>query len=272
MAGFGYVPSTLGSRPTGALGSTSRGGPRLPSYGGAPGRSPGGGAAPQVRAPQMSAPTMTQFNMPSAQPFRQAPQYRPSQARDPNLGYMAGQGKGLMDPNSDYYKRLSAGMQQQIGGQAAAGERASALRGAWSGFGAGASPEQMMTSADIKQGGLEAQGQAEANLRLQAPQIGAGMLQSTFAPQLGYGQLQEGSRQFGAGLAEQSSQFGAGLGESQRQFGANVGLQQQGMANQIAQLQAQMSQEANMFNAQAQQQQQQMEYQAMMNQMAQAYG
>ena len=118
-----------------------------------------------------------------------------------------------------------------------------------------------MTSADIKQSGLEAQGQAEAGLRLQAPQIGAGMLQSTFAPQLGYSQLNE-----------QSSQFGAGLGENQRQFGANVGLRQQEMANQMAQWQAQMANEANMWNAQAQQQQQQMEYQAMLDAMSQSYG
>ena len=37
-----------------------------------------------------------------------------------NLDYMSQYSQGLMDPNSDYYKRLSGAMQEQIGGQAAA--------------------------------------------------------------------------------------------------------------------------------------------------------
>lgn len=162
-----------------------------------------------------------------------------------NLSQLAGYGKGLMDPNSDYYKQLSAQMQQQIGNQAQAQQRASALRGAWSGLGGGASPEQMATSADIAQAGLGAQGQAEANLALQAPQIGAGMLQSTFSPMLGQAQL-----------GEQSRQFGAGLGEQARQYGGNLALQQQQFAGQQAWQQAQL---------QAQQQQ------AMMDQLMRQY-
>jgi hypothetical protein len=159
-------------------------------------------------------------------------------------------GKGLLDPGSDYYKRLSQQMQQQIGRQGAAQQRASALRGAYGGLGAGATPEQMMTSADIGQSTLEAQGQAEAGLALQAPGMGMQALQSTFAPHLGIQQL-----------GEQSRQFGAGLGERGRQFGIGAGLQQQQMAGQQAWQQAQL-----------QQQQQQQQMQMMMNMMASMYG
>ena len=218
---------------------------------------PGGFGVSTVNQ-QPYSPAQSQINMPPAQA------YQPQQRSDPNLGYMASQAKGLMDPNSDYYKRLSAGMQGQIGQQAGAQQRASALRGAWGGFGGGASTEQMMTSADIGQSGLEAQGQSEANLRLQAPQLGAQMMQSTFQPQLGYGQLNEGA-----------SQFGASMGENQRQYGGNMALQQQQMANQNAQFGAGLGQEASMFNAQAQNQanaqQQQQQWQQMMQQMAMAY-
>jgi hypothetical protein len=123
----------------------------------------------------------------------------------------------------------------------------------------------MMTTADISQAGLEAQGQAEAGLRLAAPQLGMQGLQSTFQPQLGYSQLTEGGRQFGAGMGEQARQFGAGLG-----------LQQQQMAAQTAQQQAQMQQQMAMFNAQAQNQfsmaDRQRQHELMMQQMSGLYG
>lgn len=255
-AGGGGFPGI--ARPTNVLGTRSGGG--LPSFKSAPGRAPPQIGAPQISGGQMQAQggASANFQMPPAQQYQRA-QADPRLTGD--LNKMSQYGQGMMDPQSDYYQRLSQGMQQQIGGQAAAQQRASALRGAWSGMGAGASPEQMMTSADIGQAGLEAQGQAEAGLRLQAPQIGAGMMQSTFQPRLGQNQM-----------LEQSGQFGAGLGESGRQFGANVGLQQQQMANQMSQFQAGLTQQADMFNAQAQQQQQARQWQAMMNQMAGAYG
>lgn len=180
-------------------------------------------------------------------------QYSPNTYSDPNLKYMSDQAKGLMDPNSDYYKRLSAGMQGQIGNQAAAQERSAALRGAWSGLGGGQGAEVMQTAADIGQAGLEAQGSAEADLRLAAPQLGMQGLQSTFQPQLGYNQLNEGS-----------SQFGASLGENQRQFGVNAAIQQQGMANQAGQFNASQQQQWAM-------QQQQNEWNQMMQEMAQSY-
>ena len=167
-----------------------------------------------------------------------------------NLDYMSQYSQGLMDPNSDYYKRLSSAMQEQIGGQSAAQQRASALRGAQSGFGAGAGGAQMATSADIGQAGLEAQGQSAAGLALQAPAMGMQGLQSTFSPYLGIEQM-----------GEQSRQFGANLGENQRQFGVQTGLSQQQMAHQQALQQAQM-----------QMQQQQMQQEALMNQYAMMYG
>lgn len=167
-----------------------------------------------------------------------------------NLESMSNAGQGLMEPGSDYYQRLSQAMQQQIGGQSAAQQRSAALRAAQSGLGAGASPELMMTTGDIAQGGLEAQGMAESGLALQAPQLGASMLSSTFNPMLGMQQLAEGSRQ-----------FNQGFGENQRQFGINTAMQQQQMAQQQAWQQAQL---------QAQQQAQQQE--ALMRQYQMMFG
>jgi len=155
-------------------------------------------------------------------------------------------------------------MQRQIGAQSAAQERSAALRGAWSGLGGGQGGEAMMNMADIGQAGREAQGQAEANLRLQAPQLGMQGLQSTFQPQLGYNQLNEGGRQFGAGLTEQA-----------RQFGGNLALQQQQMAQNAALAQAQMGMQGSMFNAQQQNQynmqNMQNQYNLMLQQMALGY-
>jgi len=160
---------------------------------------------------------------------------------------MSQYGQGLMDPNSDYYKKLQAQMTAQLGAQSAAQQRAAALRSAYSGFGAGAGAEQMMSVGDIGRAGLEAQGQASAGLALAAPQIGAGMLQSTFGPGMGLEQLGEQSRQYGAGLQEQS-----------RQFGANMGLQQQQLAAQQAAQQGQFQQQAALANQQAALQQQEL--------------
>ena len=220
----------------------------LPSYGPSPSR-----GTPSVPAPSPRTPTNSQIEMPPAE------QYNPGSYSNPNLEVMANYGKGLMDPESDYYKRMSQSMRDQIGRQSAASQRAAALRSAHSGAGT-QSPEMMASAADIGTAGMQAQGQAEANLRLQAPQIGAGMLQSTFQPELGYSQLEEGSNQFGAGLSENA-----------RQFGVSAGIQQQGMSNQMAAMQAQMAQQAQMFNAQQQAEQQRMQWEAMMQQMALQY-
>ena len=167
-----------------------------------------------------------------------------------NIGAVSQAGQGLLDPGSDYYKQLSQSMQRQIGQQSAAQERSAALRGAYGGLGGGASPELLATQADIGQAGLEAQGAAESGLALQAPQMGAGMLSSTFSPLLGIEQL-----------SEQSKQFGAGLGEQARQFGVNTAMQQQSLAGEQAWRQAQL-----------QQQQQLAQQEALMRQMAMTYG
>lgn len=189
------------------------------------------------------------MNMPQAPSYNP---YQPGQAQglNQNLQQLSQTGAGLMQPGSDYYQQLSQAMQRQIGGQAAAQQRSAALRGAYSGFGGGAAPETMATTADIGQAGLEAQGAAEAGLALQAPQVGAGMVGSTLSPLLGLQQL-----------AEQSRQYGTGLGEQARQFGVNTAMQQQALAGEQAWRQAQI-----------QQQQQQQAQDALMRQMAMMFG
>lgn len=142
-------------------------------------------------------------------------------------------GAGLLDPNSDYYKRLMEAMRAQIGGQSAAAQRSAGLRAAQSGFGGGASPELMEMQQGIAQAGLGAAGEAGANLALQAPQLGGQLMGSTFGPALGLQQLSENQTQFGLGQA----------------------MQQQGMAQQGAQFQAQLSQQQALANQQAQMQQ-----------------
>lgn len=200
-------------------------------------------------APKLPTQPSAQVKMP---PAKQYNPYQTGQAQglNQNIGQVSQAGAGLLDPNSDYYQQLSQGMQRQIGEQSAAQQRAAALRGAYSGFGGGAAPETMATTGDISQAGLEAQGQAEAGLALQAPGMGAGMLSSTFSPLMGLQQLQEQSRQYGAGLGEQA-----------RQFGVNTAMQQQGLAGEQAWRQAQL---------QAQQQQAQQD--ALMRQMSMMYG
>jgi hypothetical protein len=245
--GGGYGRAVL---PGQARSDSARGG----AYGGVGGGFGGGYAAPPGRAPTQVPPQMptysnAQVNMPKAQPYNS---YQPGQAGqlNQNIDQLSQAGSGLMDPGSDYYQQLSQSMQRQIGEQSAAQQRSAALRGAYSGLGGGASPETMATTGDIAQGGLEAQGRAESGLALQAPQLGAGMLSSTFSPLMGLQQL-----------GEQSRQFGSGLGEQQRQFGVNAAMQQQGLAGEQAWRQAQL-----------QQQQQMAQQDAMMRQMAMMYG
>lgn len=262
------------------LGATGRGA-ALPGAGGGLGAgqfSMGGGGMgamnQAVQAPQLPTQPSAQANFPAAQQYQAyggaggggaaGAGVVPGGAGGPGPGGMLGEnlaaqsaaGQGMLDPGSDYYQRLSQAMQGQIGGQMEAQRRAAALRGAWSGFGAGASPEMLATQGDISQAGLGAQGAAEAGLALQAPGMGMQAMQGTFAPLLGIQQL-----------GEQSRQFGAGMGERARQFGIGTGMQQQQMAAQQAAQQAQLQQQAAMANQQAQMQQMQM-----MAQMAGMFG
>lgn len=217
------------------------------------GLSPFNLSAPTIQTPTANPAVNTQLNMPPAQTYTPyggggGGAGAPGQLGT-NLDQMTQFAQGMMDPNSDYYKRLSSAMQEQIGKQTAAQQRAAALRAAQSGLGGGMGAERMATTADIGQAGLEAQGQAEANLALQAPQLGMQGLQSTFSPYLGVQQL-----------GEQSRQFGANLGEQARQFGAGMGLSQQQMAQQMAYQQAQMQLQQQLANQQALMQQYSMLY------------
>lgn len=225
----GFRPPTAGGRP-----ST---GPSAPSW-----PSP---AAPAA-APTMPSAPSAEVSVPPATPYSP---YGGDPELSGNLGYLSEYGKGLMDPGSDYYQRLSQAMQRQIGGQAAAGQRAAALRGAWGGLGGGMGGEVMQTAADIGQAGLEAQGMAESGLALRGPQMGAGMLQATFGPGLGLQQLGEQSRQFGAGLGEQARQYGGSLALQQQQLAAQEAYQQAQLQQQqqMAQMDALMKQYAMMF-------------------------
>jgi hypothetical protein len=237
-----------------------------------------GGGVPNISSinslmntPQLPQQPSTQVNTPAYGQYQAPDPYQayqgPSTLLQGNLDKMSQTGSGLMDPNSDYYKRLSASMQRQIGGQSAAGQRAAALRGAWSGMGAGASPEMMMTQAGLGQAGLEAAGQAQADLALRAPGMGAQMLGQTFSPLMGIEQLGEQSRQYGYGQAQQAGQYGHGAAEGARQFGVGVGLQQQELAGQQAWQQAQLQQNQQQMQYQAAMQQQQNQM-AMMEMMA----
>lgn len=263
IAGAGYKPPSKSYRPPPAPGKPMGSGAFGGGVPGFPTRRPpamprsSGSISVHPSSPYGRGGAGSNFTMPPPQ------QFEPATYSDPNIGYMANYAKGLMDPESDYYKRLSAGMQRQIGEQSAAQQRAAALRGAWGGLGGGRGAEVMQTAADIGQAGLEAQGQAEAGLRLAAPQLGMQALAGTFQPQLGYHQLTEGSRQ-----------WAGGMGEGARQFGAGVGLQQQQMASQAAAQQAQLQMQQNQMAQQQNQFNQEMQYnywKAMQDQMAQNY-
>lgn len=100
-------------------------------------------------------------------------------------GLMEQYGKGLMDPGSDYSRRLAEEMRREIGEQSAAGGRSAALRAAWSGFGGGASPELLSTQGDIATAGLEATGRGAAGLALAGPQLGLQALGAPLQAQMG---------------------------------------------------------------------------------------
>lgn len=223
--------------------------------------------------PQAPQPSMAQLNYPSQSPYRQGSAYRAAPGAAPGgapgapggqmspggaIGQVQQAAGGLLDPNSDYYKRLNEAQREQIGAQTSAAARAQGLRQAYHGTGG---QETAANIADIQRAGIEATGQGAADLALRAPGMGMQGMASTFQPQLGYAQLGEQSQQFGANLGQRERQFGAQLGQQQSQFGAGMGLQQQQMAQQQAQQQAQF-----------QMQQQQMAQQNMLAQMGMMFG
>jgi hypothetical protein len=153
------------------------------------------------------------------------------------LGKLSEVGAGLMDPDSEYYKRLVGGMREQIGKGTAADQRSQALRQAYAG--GGHTGEAQMNVADIGQAGLEAEGQAAADMRLKAPGMGAGILSDATgkrmgAEQYGHGAYQAGS-QYGHGAEQQAGQFGAGLGLEQQRMGLQAEIANQQAAQQAHQ-------------------------------------
>ena len=212
--------------------------PTGPAAGGFNWRS--GGASPAPGA----APAQTQMNMPQYQPPPPPQNYQQYQPQSSpvagDLQELSGRGSDLMDPNSDYYKELTSQMRGDIGKSTAAAKRSAALEGAEQGFGAGASPEMMANMENIGEAGRIAEGEAMGDITLAAPQIGAGMMASTFGPGVGLEGIGEQSGQFGAGLRESGVMGRAGMAEGARQFGTGVGLQQQQMAQERAQNEAAM--------------------------------
>lgn len=170
-------------------------------------------------------------------------------------------GTGLLDPSSDYYQRLVEGMKSRIGKEAGGNYRAAALRAAQGGFGGGQSGELMDMQADIGRAGLEAQGEAGANLRLEAPKTGASMALGAGGLTLGGEQLEEGGRQFDVGTEEgarqfnqaqqqQAGQFGQSLGQRQTEFGGSQGNIAAANQLQADQFQASQQQQAAQFQQQ----------------------
>jgi hypothetical protein len=193
------------------------------------------------------------MNMPAYKAPPPVKDYQPYQPQSSpvagDLEALSGYGEDLMDPNSDYYKELVSQMKGDIGKSTAASKRSAALTGAEQGFGAGASPEMMSMMGDIGEAGRIAEGEAMGDLTLAAPQIGAGMMASTFGPGVGLEGIGEQSGQFGAGLQEAGVMGRAGMGEGARQFGAGMGLEQQRMAEGRAQREAEMKTQQEQWDA-----------------------
>lgn len=257
MGGMGTRGSgqtiTTPSQPLPTQPSAQYSSPQLPSYtpyGGGGGGGAGGGAVPPSGGGVPGAGG-------EGGPFG-----------DPGIGVQRQVAQGLMEPGSDYFTRLADQLQGRIGKQSQAAQRAAALRGAYSGFGGGMSPESMQSAADIAAGGQEAMGAAGADLALRAPQLGIQAMQGTFQPQLGWGQLGEQSRQFGQNLSQRERQ----MAEQSRQFGAGLGMQGTQMSNQMGLAQQQIAAQQAWQQAQIQQQQQAQQNQYMMQMMSGLFG
>ncbi len=141
-------------------------------------------------------------------------------------GNVAKAGAGLLNPGSDYFQRLMDGMKTRLGKESGAKYRSAALRASQGGFGGGQSGELMDVQGDISRAGIEAGGEAGANLRLEAPKLGAGMALGAGGLQLGGEQLIEGGRQFDKGLTEGARKFDTGLDWQKDAFGQNMGQRQ----------------------------------------------
>lgn len=122
-------------------------------------------------------------------------------------------GQDFLDPGSDYTKRLNEQMARRIGDQTEAKKRSAALTASRSGLGSGAGAELMNLIGEIDREGLEATGEAAADLTLAAPQIGRSFLTPALSAQTGLqGQALEGY------LTQQR------LDAAQESEGANIAL------------------------------------------------
>lgn len=221
--------------------------PWTPSYGGG-GSGGGSSSSPSMptpptpptapTAPSGAAPVTTQATGPPAPTYQPPPQYQPTNQTDPRLDVMADYGQGLMDPDSPYYQQLVEQMRGQIGAQSQAAQRAAALRNVWGGGSGGG--ELGETQGAIGQRGLEVAGNAAADMRLAAPKLGAGMMQSTFSPTQQQFGLAAQQAQYGHQAGQQAGQFGAGLESGQWAQGQNFAIEQQRIAQEQASRQAEL--------------------------------
>lgn len=249
MAGLGYSGGSAGVGGIGGAVPASARNPTGPAAGGFDWRSAGG----SVSSGAPPAPATTRMDMPG---YRAPPPPQSYAAYDPqsapiagNLRELSGYGSDLLDPNSDYYKELVSRMRGDIGKSTAASKRSAALMGAEQGFGAGASPEVMSVMGDIGEAGRIAEGEAMGDISLAAPQLGAGMMASTFGPGVSLEGIGEQSGQFGAGLREAGVVGRAGMAEGARKYGVGVGLEQQRMAENRAQREAEMRTQQQQWEA-----------------------
>lgn len=193
----------------------------------------------QPTMPGLSSPmapgggTSTSMTMPSAQPHQT---YQgPGGELGGLLSSVGGAGAGLLDPNSDYFRRLMEKMEAQMGRQTGARQQGAALRAARSGFGGGQSGELMAANRDIGVAGERAYGEAGANLLLEAPKIGGELASRAIGPMTDLERL-----------GEQSSQFSSGQAEDARKFGVSTGVEQERMAAERSFQEAQLEQQRYM--------------------------
>ncbi len=170
-------------------------------------------------------------------------------------------GAGLLDPGSEYYQRLMEGMKGRIGKEAAGQQRSAALRAAQGGFGGGQSGELMDVQGNIGRAGLEAQGEAGANLRLEAPKLGANMALGAGGLALGGEQLAEGGRQFDVGSAEGARKFDQSQSQQQGQYDTSMGQQQIEYGGSQGNIAAALQQQADQFAASQSQEDDQLQQQ-----------
>lgn len=249
---YQYQRAGLGAGPRRPIPTTSTG------MGGTGGGGAGGLPTPtNISGGSVSAPTQLGSTFKKFQPTPRSGTAASGGGQLPGAsqqtaGAVAQAGTGLLDPQSDYFQRLMDGMKSRLGKESAAKQRSAALRAAQSGFGGGASPELMAAQRDIGVGGLEAMGEAGANLRLAAPQLGGQLALGGGRLQLGGEQLGERARQFDVGLAEGGRQFDVGMGQRQTEFGGTQGMQAAGMQQQYDIFQQQQAQQQRQFDDQMQ--------------------